>query len=163
VTKEALSGDSCSGEETWTSEHSIPQLTLPEQVARLSETIKTLQNRMENPKYPFEREGLQEPLTHTQHGYKEFENSLHNTEISPVQQELLPGNQLLFPHSSSFQHEKQQHEPTTRWGETHITTASNAPRRTSKWICEIYQVSRMKKRAQYRKELLMSYRFVEAQ
>jgi hypothetical protein len=149
--EEALSGASCSGEETLP-EHSIPQqLTLPEQVARLNETIKALQYRIDSPKDRSEREGLQEPLTRTQHGLK-------NPEISPLQQELLPGNQLPFPHSPSF-----QHEPTTRWGETHITTTSDVPRRTSRWTCEFHQVSRMKRRVQNRKKLLMRYRFVEIQ
>jgi hypothetical protein len=153
--EEALSGASCSAEETELPEHlNSRQLPLSEQVAHVDQTF---QNSIENTKDPSVQHGLQESLTGTNRGYENILNSLPNIQISPMQRPL-PGNHLPLPQNLCFQHEQQQHkqqqhESTTTWGGTHITKTNNA----STWTYELYKVGCVVRKARKRK-LVKEYR-----
>jgi hypothetical protein len=119
--KEALSGDSCSGEETGTSEHSILQLTLPERIASVGHIIETLQKEVENVN-PSVRKGLQKSITDVVQRNTELKNSLRNIKNS---QQLLPENQLPFPDTPTFQHFPTfQQKPDTTWSDPYITVSN---------------------------------------
>jgi hypothetical protein len=146
--KEALSGDSCSREETGTSQHSIPQPTLEERIARVGQTIRKLQEEVENAN-PSVGKGIQESMAHIVRGNTVLKNSLRNIEPSP---QLLLGDQLPFPDTPTSQQSQQHH---TTWIEPYKT--SNTSDDTSIWT----RVVEMRQSTKRRTRTLEIWRAVE--